>query len=87
MHIDKFTLTLALENIFADELRLEVRDAQFLTHLSLKSHLRSLTIVYMATNGSIPLAWLYVFPVWPALEIDFALGIEHMKMNDGMQQL
>ena len=87
MHIHQFTLTLALENIFVDELGLEVRDTQFLTHLSLKSHFRSLTIVDMASNGCVPLAWLYVFPVWTTLKIDFALGVENMKMNDRMQQL
>ena len=87
MHIHQFTLTLALENIFVDELGLEVRDTQFLTHLSLQSNLWSLVIVDMTTNSRVPLAWLYVLPVWTALEIDFTLGIEHMKMYYRVKQL
>ena len=41
----------------------------------------------MTTNRCIPLARLYIFPLWPTLKIHFALGIEHMQMHDGVQQL
>jgi hypothetical protein len=41
----------------------------------------------MTSNGCVPPPWLYIFPVWTTLKIYFSLGIEHMQMHDGVQQL
>lgn len=87
MDIHQFTLPWALENIFDDEFWFEVRDAQFLTHLTLERFFGRLAIVDVSSNGCVPLPWLYVFPCRPTLEVDISLGIEHMQVNHGVQQL
>lgn len=43
--------------------------------------LGSLAVVDMASDGCVPLAGLDVFPLWTTLEIDIALGVEHMQMD------
>ena len=67
MHIHQLTLSLAFKHILVNKLWHEVDNAQFLSHLSLQGLFWSLTIVYMATNGSVPLSWLYVLPLRPSL--------------------
>jgi hypothetical protein len=41
----------------------------------------------MTAHGSIPLARLYGFPLRTFLQINVALGIEHMQMDYRMQSL
>lgn len=84
--IDEFTFPLTLENVLAHEDRSKIGDAQFLANFTKKSLLRSLTIVKMTTYGSIPLAWLDVFPCRTLLQIDIATSIEDMKVDNGMKQ-
>jgi hypothetical protein len=40
----------------------------------------------MASYGCIPLARLDIFPLGALLQIELALGIEHMQVDNGMQQ-
>ena len=55
--------------------------AEFFAHFALKSLLGGLAVVDMASDGCVPLAGLDVFPLWTTLEIDIALGVEHMQMD------
>jgi len=87
MHVHQFLLTLAFKHILVDKCWSEVGDAQFFADFTPQCFAGRLSKIHMPANSSIPLPRLYVFPVWATLQIDLALGIEHMKMNYGVQQL
>ena len=87
MNIHQLTLALTFKHILGNELRYEMRYAQFFTHLSMQRLLGRLAIVDMASNGSIPFPWLDIFPVGTSLQIDVATGVEHMKVHNRMKQL
>ena len=85
--IDELALPEAVEDVLADGLWLEVGDAELFAHLALQGLFWGLAVVDMSAYGCIPLAGLNILPRRALLEIDFATRVEHMEMDDGMQQM
>ena len=87
MDIDQLTLTLAFKDIVTKRLGLEVSDAKFLTDLTVQGLVYILAEVNMTAYGRIPLVRLDIFPCGAMLEVELALTVEDMKVNDGMKDL
>ena len=85
--IYQFTLPRALEDIFAKELGCEVRDAQFLPHLAQQRSAGRLAVIYVPSDGGVPLPGLDILPYGSFLQIDVTCRVEHVQVNDGVQQL
>ena len=84
--IDELSFPTAVEDVLPYPLGLKVGDAEFFADLSDQGLLRGLAIVEVAAHGGVPLAGLDVFPGGTLLEVDLTLGVEHMEMDDGVQQ-
>ena len=85
--VDQFALTLTFEDILSHSYGDKISNTQLLANLSAQSIFGVLAIVNMATDRGVPLARLDIFPFWASLQVDVALGIEHMEMDDGVQQM
>ena len=68
-------------------LRYKVGNSQFLCHLTLKRLTDILTKVDMSTNSRVPFVRLNVLPCRTMLQIYVSLAVEHMQMNNRMQNL
>ena len=84
--IDEFVLAVGVELIHLHQFATFGIDAQFLASLAKKGGGDVLAEVDMTSNGSIPLAGLYLLPHGALLQVEFALAVEHMQVHYGMQE-
>ena len=82
----KFAFASRFEDILFDAFGSEVGDAEFFLHLTLQGLFHILAQVNMTADCSIPLVGLDVFPRGALLEVEVALGVEDMEVDNGMEQ-
>ena len=87
MDVHQFALALAFKDITTQKFRYEFLYSQFFSHLSLQGVRNIFTVVNMSSGGCIPFTGLYILPSRSFLQIESALLIENMQMNDRMQGL
>lgn len=82
--IDKFFLTVALEDIVPERLRCELRYSQFFADLTLQGIANALPEIYVPANSRVPFVGLYVFPCRAMLQIELSATIEDMQVDNWM---
>jgi hypothetical protein len=86
VYVNKFALSLRLEDVAQEKLWRERLDAQLLACFAVQRVTDILAIVHVAAYGRVPLAGLYILPQRTLLEIQTAIGIKDMEMHYGMEQ-
>ena len=84
---DKFAFAARLPDVLEEETAVIGHNVQakFLARLADNGIGQRLAIIDMTANGSIPLAGSDILLHRPFLQIQSAIGIEHMQMHHGMQ--
>ena len=84
--MNQFLFTLRFKDIFLHELRFKIRQAQFFAGFAQQGGENLLAEVHVSSDRRVPFSGLNVFPKRTPLQIEFAGWVEHVKMDDGVEQ-